>query len=134
MSRAQVATLGFFSLLIGAGTMGYVILTLPPYIADNAVNTAALVLLLAGLFLAVAGLGMLVALLLHRRWPLLAGQTTSRGGKAPPAGAAARQGLLLGLVAVILAALAAQRAFDITIVLVILLLAGLIEAFAQARR
>ena len=134
MSRAQATILGIFLLLCGAGLGGYVLLVLPPYLAANTVNSAALILLLVGLFLAVTGLGTLLALLLHRRWPLLAGQAPRRPGKPPPARAAIRQGLLLGLTVVILATLSALGALDIIIVLVTLLLAGLVEAFAQARR
>jgi hypothetical protein len=50
-----------------------------------------------------------------------------------PVEPALRQGILVGLVAVVWAALAMARMLDIAVLLVTLLLAGLAEAYVQSR-
>lgn len=135
MSRRSLIVLTTLLALTGAAGLGYVIAAVPPYDDDGNLTVTALLLFFASLFLLTAGGGSLLALALHRRWPLLAGQRQKgRWETAPPADAALRQGILFGLIAATLTALSILRILDITFALVTVLLAGLIEAFAQMRR
>lgn len=134
MSRRSLITLTLALALAGAGGLGYVILAVPPY-AGGGLSTPALLLFFAALFVLMAAGGSLLALALHRRWPVLAGvRRTLRAGDTPPTDAALRQGILFGLVVATLTGLSILRLLDITFALVTILLASLIEAFAQTRR
>lgn len=139
MSRRSL----FFSTLIvtvaGVAGLSYCVLAVSPYDENGGLSVTALLLFFASLFVATAAAGSLLALGLHRRWPALAGTRYSDRRKTrwdgpPPAEAALRQGILLGLVVATLTALSILRILDITFALVTLLLAGLIEGFAQMRR
>ncbi len=66
-------------------------------------------------------------LMLHRRWPALAGAPS---GKPEPF-VAIRQGLLVGATAGVLAVLGLLQMLDIAFILVTILVAGLIEAYMQ---
>jgi hypothetical protein len=135
MSRTQVWLLAVASTLVGAIVAGYVVIYVSPYSVGDQLNVPALVLFFTGFFLLATGIGCAAALLLHRRWPVLAGPTpTRRQGERTRPGVALRQGALFGLALATLVALAILRVLDITFAIVTLLLAGLIEAFAQARR
>lgn len=135
MARRPLIVLIFALALAGAAGLSYVIGAVPPYDDAGELSTTALLLFFAGIFIVVAATGSLAALALHRRWPSLAGQRQKlRPGKTPPADAALRQGILLGLVAATLTALSILRVLDITFALVAVLLATLVEAFAQTRR
>lgn len=140
MSRSQVLWLAIAATVVGAIVCGYVVGYVSPYTADGVpgaapVNVPALVLFFTGLLLLATGVGAIGALLLHRRWPVLAGrQPPRRQGERAPAGVALRQGALFGLALAALVALAMLRVLDITFAIVTLLLAGLIEAFLQTRR
>lgn len=135
MSRRPLVILIFVGALAGAVGLGYAIYTLSPYDADGNLSVTALLLFFASLFLLTAAAGSLIAMALHRRWPALAGQRQRVQWEGPPAAdAALRQGILFGLVVATLIALSILRVLDITFALVTILLAGLIEAFAQTRR
>ena len=135
MSRRGLVLLTSALALIGAGGLGYVILLVPPYEAAGGLSPAALLLFFGSLFVLTAAAGALLALALHRRWPALAGQRQKlRWGATPPVEAALRQGILLGVVVATLTGLAILRVLDITFALVTVLLASLIEAFAQTRQ
>lgn len=133
MTRRQVTAWGILGLVVGGGGLSAVVLFVPPYAAGQRLSPTALLLFFAALFLFVASAGSLLALALHRRWPALAGGAR-RGNRKPIADPALRQGILAALVVVTLTALAAVRALDVAFVIVVVLLAGLVEAYAQARQ
>lgn len=134
MLRKPAALLLALAVLAGAGGLAYVILTVPPYEANGDLSVTALLLFFGCLFLLAAGAGALSALAAHQRWPLLAGRRQRLRPDAPPVvEAALRQGILFGLVVATLLALSILRMLDITFALVTILLAGLIEAYAQTR-
>lgn len=136
MTPTRVFTLAILSLLAGGALLFYVVGNVPPTTDGRALDPTALLLGFGGLFLLTAGAGVLVALLLHRRWPALAGKQKARRGraKAPPVEPAVRQGILFGLAIVTLAALAVVDVLDIAFFIVTFLVAGLIEAYAQTRK
>ncbi len=115
----------------GALLLGYLLWAVPPTFPDGEVNTAALILFLFGLLALVFGLGSLVALALHRRWPALAGLRDRR--RKPQPWVALRQGALLALAVGVMLVLALVRTLDIAFALVTLVLAGLVEGFLQNR-
>lgn len=134
MSRMQVTLLAVFGALAGALVLGYLVVYISPYGADGQLSVSAVLLFFAALFGLTAGAGALVALRMHRRWPALAGRRSrSRPFEVPPADPALRQGILLGISVATLAALSILRLLDVTFALVTLILAGLIEAYAQTR-
>lgn len=134
MLRKPATILLLFALLLGAGGLTYVVLMVPPYEASGDLSVTALLLFFGCLFLLAASAGALAAQALHKRWPALAGRRQRlRRDAPPPIEAALRQGILFGLVVATLAALSILRILDITFALVTLLLAGLVEAYAQTR-
>ena len=73
MSPTRVLTLATLGLLAGAALLFYVVGNVSPTTDGQALDPAALLLGFGGLFLLTAGAGVLVAIFLHRRWPVLAG-------------------------------------------------------------
>ncbi len=135
MSRKQATVLAILGTLGGLGLLAYVFVVVSPYDETGQLSALALLLFFAGLFLLAGGVSTLLALAAHKRWPALAGRAAQkRAGKPPAADAALRQGILAGLVVAILLALSILRVLDVTFFLVALLLAGLVEAYAQTRR
>ena len=130
MTRAQLTFFSTLALIIGAGILFYLLTSVPPVDANGVVDTPALILFFIGLALATLGLGALVASVLHRQWPALAG--ANRRSNPKPI-VALRQGALLSATVVALALLAYFQRLDVTFLLVTLVLAGLIEAFIQNR-
>ncbi len=130
MTRVQVTILSTLALVAGAGTLFYLLTSVPPVDVDGLVDTPALVLFFIGLALATLGVGALLASVLHRQWPALAGASRHRG---PEPIVALRQGALLATTFTALALLAYFQRLDVTFLLVTLVLAGLIEAFIQNR-
>jgi ABC-type branched-subunit amino acid transport system permease subunit len=118
--------------VVGALLLVYVLAALPPWLPNGDMNNAALILFFLGLLALVFGLGSLVALALHRRWPNLAGVRDPRRRADP--WVAARQGLLLAVAVGVMLLLALLRMLDIAFALVTLVLAGLVEGFFQNRR
>lgn len=117
--------------IAGGALLAYLLWAVPPLYPDGQVNSAALILFMAGLSALVFGFGSLVALALHRRWPALAGTYDRR--RRPQPWIAMRQGLLLATAMGVLLVLALWRALDIAFVFVTLVLAGLLEGFFQSR-
>jgi hypothetical protein len=118
--------------LTGAAMLGYILWAVPPLFTDGQPNTAALILFIFGLLMLVFGVGSLVSLALHRRWPMLAGSRDRRRRPAP--WIALRQGALLALAVGVMLLLALLRMFDLAFALVTLVLAGLVEGFLQSRQ
>jgi hypothetical protein len=134
MSRRPFTFLLVLCVLMGALALAYVIAVVPPYDTEGSLSAAALLAFFGALFLLSAGLGALVAQALHRRWPALAGRRQRlRPATMPGIEPALRQGILFGLVVATLAALSILRLLDVTFALVTVLLAGLVEAYAQSR-
>lgn len=125
--------MGTASLTAAAGALilGYLLWAVPPTYPDGQLNMAALILFLFGLLALVFGLGSLVALALHRRWPALAGIRDRR--RKPQPWVALRQGVLLALAVGVMLVLTLLDTLDIAFALVTLVLAGLIEGFFQNR-
>jgi hypothetical protein len=135
MSRRPVIIACTALMAAGVAGLGYVVFGLSPYEEAGELSAWALLTFFASLFVLTAALGSLAALVLHKRWPALGGQRfRPRWEENPPVEAALRQGILLGLVVATLTALSILRILDITFALVTMLLATLIEAFAQTRR
>ena len=70
MPRSTVTGL-FVITLAGAGLVGYLVLRIPPWLADGSLNLTALLPFLLGVFLAVTGATGILSLALSRRWPAL---------------------------------------------------------------
>lgn len=124
-------TIATIAALAGGMLLGYLLWAVPPTLPDGEVNTAALILFLVGLLALIFGVGTLVALALHRRWPGLAGIRDKR--RRPQPWVAMRQGLLLAAALGVLLMLALWSSLDIAFVFVTLVLAGLLEGFLQSR-
>jgi hypothetical protein len=121
--------------LVGAAGMLLlfsVLASMPPLLPNGEQNNAAVVLFFLGLLALVFGLGSLVALAIHRRWPALAGVRDPR--RRPDPWVAARQGVLLALAVGVMLLLTLMDRLDVAFALVTLVLAGLIEGFFQNRR
>jgi hypothetical protein len=130
--RRQVMSVATLSALAGLGLLLYLLWAVPPTFDSGQSNNAAVLLFLMGIFALVFGLGSLVALAIHRRWPGLAGVRDPR--RRPDPWVAARQGTLLALAVVVMLLLTLLRMLDVAFALVTLVLAGLIEGFFQNRR
>ncbi len=78
---------------------------------------------------AAGGVGAILALLAHGRWPALAG---AHHGPADPA-VALRQGVIVAATAGVLLVLTLLDILDVAFLIVTLIVAGLIEAFLQSR-
>ena len=118
--------------VVGALLLIYVLVAAPPWLPSGEVNNASLLLFFLGVLSLVFGLGALVALALHRRWPGLAGVRDPR--RRPDPWVAARQGILLSLAVGVMLLLTLMRMLDVAFALVTLVLAGLIEGFFQNRQ
>lgn len=131
MTRAQAALWASIATLCGGGALYYLLTTVPPQIANGVLNVPAVMGFFGAALLALGGVGTMVALPLHERWPSLAG-VGRRSLSAPPPEAALRQGLLFGLAICILLLLAMLDLFDSAFVIAVLMLTGLLEAFWQS--
>ena len=135
MSRRRTGAFALVTTLIGAASLVYVLREVTPYNADERLSAMALLLFFSAVFLSIAGVGTLVALLLHQRWPALAGNINMRARrKQTPFGPAIRQGILFGLATAVIIALSMLRVLDAAVLIVTLVVAGLIEAYAQSRQ
>ena len=130
--RRQVMTLATLTTVVGALLLVYLFWAVPPWLPNGDTSNAALLLLFLGLLTLVFGLGSLVALALHRRWPALAGVRDARRRADP--WVATRQGVLLAIAVGVMLLLTLLRMLDVAFALVTLVLAGLIEGFFQNRR
>lgn len=126
--RSSVVAGQVSMMLVGFGLLAYLLTTTPPTLSDGQFNMPAVILLFAALFSAVTGVGGLLAGILHRRWPALA------GGPKGVSAAGLRQGMILGIAICLLAFLALIQILDSAIAGVVLILAALTETFIQNRR
>ncbi len=134
MSYTRARVLSILGLLAGGALLVYVLRNLSPYNEGDTLNPAALLAFLLGVFLVIGSSGALAALALHRRWPALAGHKPRQRRQPLSAAPALRQGILIGLTAVTLIALAVMQVLDVAVLIVTLLVAGLIEAYVQSRQ
>lgn len=125
-------SLAALAAVVGVALLIYLLWAVSPTLPSGQTNNAALLLFLMGIFALVFGLGALVALALHRRWPGLAGVRDPR--RRPDPWVAARQGFLLALAVGVMLLLTLLRMLDVAFALVTLVVAGLIEGFFQNRR
>jgi hypothetical protein len=132
MPRGQAVTIAAGATVAGSALLGFLFWSVPPTLPSGEPNLAALLLFLMGLLLLVFGFSGLVALALHGRWPGLTGLRDKR--RKPDPGIALRQGGLLALAVGVMAGLAYQQLLDVAIAAVVLVIAGLVEAFFQNRR
>jgi hypothetical protein len=130
MTRTQAVVWSLFFMLAGGGGFGYLLLNHSPWQPDGNLNIPLIALFLGALFWAATGLGAVVALILHRRFPLLGGG--SRYSAARPH-FALRQGFLFACVLLANALLAFFALHDVIFLLATPLLAGLVEAYLQHR-
>jgi len=130
--RRQVMSIASVAAVVGALLLCYVLAAVSPWLDNGQMNNAGVLLFFLGILALVFGLGSLLALALHRRWPGLAGVRDPR--RRPDPWVAVRQGLLLSLAVGIMLLLTLMQKLDIAFALVTLVLAGLIEGFFQNRR
>lgn len=124
--------------LLGGALAAYIVLQVPPSLADGTLDLTAVLPFLLGIFMAVTGATGILSLALSRRWPALAGRmalaarsSVEQGQRRARAGV--RQGLLAGLAVVAMIALFLSGWLDLAIALVLVMLIGLIESFVQSR-
>ena len=77
---------------VGGGTLGYLLQSIPPTLSSGQWNLPVITLFMAALALLVSGIGALVALRLHQRWPAMGGAQRQAALKPE---IALRQGSLL---------------------------------------
>jgi hypothetical protein len=134
MSSRSLTLWAVIGLISGLALLGYILLAVPPASREGGIDTPVLLLLLIGCLLATSCLGIIVALQIHRRTTRQTGRRQgARNRKQPQADAALRQGFIFGITCTLLIGLAIVHLLDIVIALVVVLLAGFVEAFAQAR-
>ena len=109
--------------------MGYLLQGIPPFLPDGQLNIAAILLFFVALFGFAAGVGVLITLQLHQRWPGLTGQPFYK----PDPIIAIRQGGLFALAVDTIALLAFFQLNDLAFVTVVILLIILFETFLQSR-
>lgn len=112
-----------------SATFIYLIGWTSPLTANGQPNVLSLMIFFAALLSLSSSIGMLLAHQLHRRWPTLSGGTYHDSFPL----AAVRQGILLAVAVTLNVLLILLQLFDITFVVVILLLVGLTEAFIQQK-
>jgi hypothetical protein len=125
------AVVGF---LAGLMLLGYVVLAVPPATSNGAIDTPVFLLFLIACLLTASCFGILIALQVQRRsLPPSGKRQSARNRKRARPEVALRQGMIFGVTCTILIGLATTDLLDIVVALVVLLLAGFVEAFAQAR-
>lgn len=129
ITRSQIFSRAAIAIVLSMLVLTYLLWRVSPYQLDTGLNIANIGLFLAGLFVFTAGVGILIALILHQRWPALAGYADE---ELLPL-VAVRQGILLGVSIIVIALLALMQLLDIVFIAFVLLVAGLFEAFLQTR-
>lgn len=118
-------------IVVGGGALGYLLQNIPPTLSDGKWDLPVITLFMAALTLLVSGIGALAALRLHQRWPAMGG--AQRQATLKPE-TALRQGFLFSGAVTAIALFALLHTLDITFILVICLLLGLVEAYLQNRQ
>jgi len=131
MTRKQVAWWSCGIALSALTILAYLMATISPYLPSGELNRVAIFCFILSLTLFCAAVGALFCLLLHRRWPGLAGEPELVD--LPEARSAVRQGLLFALGVSALSLFALFKILDIAFVMVALVLIGLLEIFLQGR-
>jgi hypothetical protein len=131
MTRLHTISWSLLLMLAGSSALAYLLTSVSPHLSDGQLDLPMLVLFLLALLLLVTGVGTAVALLIHRQWPSLGG--SKRRSLSKP-NVALRQGFLFACAIIANLLLALFQMFDLVFVLVLLLLAGLVEAYLQHRQ
>ncbi|MEX1021171.1 MAG: hypothetical protein WDZ49_16040 [Litorilinea sp.] len=131
ITRRQALAWAGLALALGASSLFFMIVQVSPFLADGTMNTPAVALFVLAFAVLMFGLGSLIALWIHRRWPSLTGVSPKQ--KTVPGNAALRQGFWVACAATIVAVLALMQELDIILVLITFGLMGLMEAYAQSR-
>lgn len=134
MSRNFVRWIAVFLGITGIATVVYVLLQIPPYQSDGALDILAVFLLFLGLLSGLTGIGTLLALSLHRRWPGLSGAKLGKnnGVIRLVTLAALRQGFLASVSLCAILLFSMLRILDSIFIFVIFLLVGLVETYFQS--
>lgn len=130
MSRQRTVVLALIIMLLAGALVAIFATTIEPVQPDGTVDTPVIVAFLASLTILIGAVATVIALLLHARWPALAGAHKH----VPDPAAAVRQGMIAAIVCLAFLVLALLDSLDIAFVLVTILLAGLVETFIQVRR
>lgn len=130
MKHRQAVGWAVVAILVGIGSLVYLVTNVPPRTATGQLDGPIVSLFFLALFVALTGFGSFFALSLHRRWPNLAGV---RRGEASPA-VAFRQGAIFAVTIGVIALLAMLQMLDLAFLLVTIIVAALVEAFLQSRR
>jgi hypothetical protein len=130
MTLTYAVAWSLFFTLAGGGLFGYLLVYHSPWQPDGSLNSPLVVLFMGALLFAATGLGAIVALVLHRRFPGIGGGSRY---SAPRPQFALRQGFLFACVLLANALLAFFGLFDVIFLLATPLLAGLVEAYLQHR-
>ena len=132
--KQQSIGLIVWSCLIGITSGGgffYLLTSISPFTIEGQLNLFSVGVFLVTLWLLLTSLGILLAHLLHRRWPKLAGAHLAHDPPKP--NAAARQGVFFATAILVLAILALFQAMDIAFVVVTIAFFSLLEVFLQNR-
>jgi hypothetical protein len=133
MTRSQAAVWASIAAIIGAAILYRLVSAVSPFVAEGQVNLPALLGFYAGVLLFFSGIGCVLALALHERWPALAGVDPNHPASSPAPEAAIRQGILLGVSVAALLILSMFKLVDPAFILVSIVLAGLMEVMWQSR-
>lgn len=130
MTQRRLIAWSVIVAMAGGGLFGYLLTSVPPREPGGQLDAPVVFLFVGTLVMLMGGLATLVASMLHRRWPLLAGAVR------PPTDpvVALRQGIIVAGAVATLLLLALVDMLDLAFVLVTVILAGLIEVFLQSRQ
>ena len=130
MSRKRAFAWSISGMLVGLMLLIFLLYKVSPVDTGGQMDLVVIAAFLVALMVLISGIAAFLLLLLHRRWPALAG--AKRGDPDPFV--AIRQGLLAGATVGVLIVLGLTQMLDIVFILVAILVAGLIEAFLQSRQ
>lgn len=128
-TRSQVFTSAAIAATLSIFLLAYLLQRVSPYQTNTDLDKTSIALFLTGIFVFSTSIGAAIALVLHQRWPSLAGSA-----KYEPAPlVAVRQGILLAAAIIAIAFLALMQILDIVFIAFVVLVVGLFEAFLQNR-
>lgn len=129
ITRSQVFTSAAIAAALSIFLLVYLLQRVSPYQTNTDLDKTSIALFLMGIFVFATSIGIVIALVIHQRWPSLAGSTKY----APAPLIAVRQGILLAVAIIAIALLALMQILDIVFIAFVVLVVGLFEAFLQNR-
>lgn len=117
-------------MLVGLVLLIFLLYKVSPITTGGQTDLVVVAAFILASMILISGIAAFVLLLLHRRWPALAG---TRRSETDPF-VAIRQGLVVGATSGVLIVLGLLQKLDIAFILVTVLVGGLIEAFMQSRQ